>query len=203
MARAARGRARVNMLAPPVADDAPFRIHRYPADLIDRVTLRSGAVVTVRPVLPQDAALEQRFVRGLQPATRYRRFHVGTSELTDGLLRYFTQVDYSSHLALIAETFDDQGNEIQIADARYVRRSDEPVADFAVVVDDAWQGQGLGAYLMTALGRAARTAGILRLEGDVLAGNESMLSLGRRLGGTVSLHPEESRLLKVRVQLSD
>jgi acetyltransferase len=187
----------------PATGDAPFRIHHYPVNLIDRVTLRNGAKVTVRPVLPQDAALEQRFVKGLLPSTRYRRFHVGTSELSDSLLRYFTQIDYSGHLALIGETFDDGGNEIQVADARYIRRAGTKVADFAVVVDDSWQGQGLGGYLLKALGRAAHAEGIEMLEGDVLAGNEPMLNLARRLGAAVGRHPDEGRLLKVAMTMRD
>ncbi|HQY27791.1 MAG TPA: GNAT family N-acetyltransferase, partial [Burkholderiaceae bacterium] len=108
------------------AIDAPamFRIHRYPAALIDRVPLADGRSVLVRPVLPQDGELQQRFVRALSPASRYRRFHSALSELPHATLAYLTQVDYASHLALLAETFDEQGGEIQVAEARYVRRSD-------------------------------------------------------------------------------
>ena len=47
-----------------------FRIHRYPTTLIDRVQLRDGRSVTIRPVLPQDAALQQAFVAALSPAMR-------------------------------------------------------------------------------------------------------------------------------------
>ena len=46
-----------------------FRIHRYPTTLIDRVQQGDGRSVTIRPVLPQDAALQRAFVAALSPAT--------------------------------------------------------------------------------------------------------------------------------------
>ena len=44
-----------------------YRIHRYPSALIDRVSLADGRVVTLRPVLPQDADAERSFVGDLSP----------------------------------------------------------------------------------------------------------------------------------------
>ncbi|HMN66050.1 MAG TPA: hypothetical protein PKB08_13680, partial [Burkholderiaceae bacterium] len=55
-----------------LAAGAPTRysIARYPTTLIDRLSLADGRVVTIRPVLPQDAELAQRFVAGLSLETR-------------------------------------------------------------------------------------------------------------------------------------
>lgn len=188
------------MLAP--VDPMEYLIHRYPAALIDRLTLADGRKVTVRPVLPQDFGLEQQFVRDLGQETRYRRFLMGSAELPVSVLESFTQVDYCNQLALIAETFDEDGHERQIADARYVVIPSDPaegavVAEFALVIDDAWQRQGLGMTLMTTLMGAARGNGVTRIEGDVLATNNGMLTLVRRLGFAVTRHPEEGRLRKV------
>ena len=57
-------------------------------------------------------------------------------------MQRFTQVDYADHLALVAEVFVD-GRETVIAEARYVRRADPTVAEFAVSVAEAWQGKRL------------------------------------------------------------
>jgi acetyltransferase len=184
---------------------APFRIHRYPAALIDRVMLADGRYALVRPVLPQDDALQQRFVRELSPTSRYRRFHSALSELSDAALAYLTQVDYRWHLALLAETFDDDGNERQVAEARYVRRS-EPgemhVADFAIAVADGWQGQGLGARLLTVLADSALRAGLQRLEGSVMADNEPMRALISGRGGRLRADPDDARLLVATLELA-
>ena len=182
-----------------------FRIHRYPAALIDRVTLVDGRSVLVRPVLPQDGALHQRFVRELSPVSRYRRFHSAVSELPEATLDYLTQVDYASHLALLAETFDERDGEVQVAEARYVRRTDADeahVADFALAVADRWQGLGLGRRMLTALVDSARRAGVRRLEGSVLADNEPMCVLLRRNGWKLRIDPDDGRLLVARLELA-
>lgn len=184
---------------------AMFRIHRYPAALIDRVVLADGRSVLLRPVLPQDSDLHQRFVRELSPTSRYRRFHSALSELSGSTLAYLTQVDYASHLALLAETFDERGGEIQVAEARYVRRLDEDeahIADFAVAVADRWQGLGLGRHLLNALVASARNGGLRRLEGSVLADNEPMCALMHGLGWRLRRDPDDARLLVASLDLA-
>ena len=51
-----------------------YQIHRYPADLIDVVSLAGGRRVVVRPVLPQDEALTANFFGSLPGRARYDRF---------------------------------------------------------------------------------------------------------------------------------
>lgn len=185
-------------------ESAVFRIHRYPASLIDRVPLADGRSVLVRPVLPQDAPLQQRFVQALSARSRYRRFHSALSELSTGTLDYLTQVDYATHLALLAETFDERGDELQVAEARYVRREtarsagpagEGGVADFAIAVADEWQGCGLGSRMLEALVASARAAGLQRLEGSVLADNDPMRALVRSRGWRLRRDPEDARLV--------
>jgi len=181
-----------------------FQIHRYPTALIDRVQLRDGRSVTIRPVLPQDAALQQAFVQALSPATRYRRFHGPVKELPETTLRYMTEIDYASHLALLATTIDASQREIQVAEARWVRR--EPpdatdVADFALVVADDWQRAGLGALLLSMLADSAAAQGIRRLSGDVLADNESMCRLLKRSGWRQSRDRFDARLVVAQLDL--
>jgi acetyltransferase len=181
---------------------APYRIHRYPSALIDRIVLGDGRTVTVRPVLPQDAQAEQVFVASLSPSTRRRRFHLAVNALPESLLRKFTEIDYRTHVALVAEATGDIDDEpVLVADARYVVRDDASAADFAVVVADQWQGVGLGQELMRRLARHARRHGITHLLGDVQTGNEPMLALARKLGGQVAPALGEASLLRARFVL--
>ena len=170
-----------------VAAEAPYRIHRLPVDLIDRVTLADGRELIVRPVLPQDAEATQDFVRALSRTSRYRRFHAGLPMLPAPLLEGLTQVDHDRHVALVAQTVDD--TPVLVAEARYVRRDDEPVAEFALVVADDWQGQGLGRMLLERLGRHAARHGVLRLEGDVLHDNAPLFALVEHFGGRITSPP--------------
>jgi acetyltransferase len=126
------------------------------------------------------------FYAALSPRTRALRFHLSIKELPEELLREFTAVDYSAHVAFVAE---DRGTTVDrpvalVAEARYVRQTDSDSAEFALVVADDWRRAGLGTSLVRALLRKARLAGLRRLCGDVLAENRAtrgfLDSLGAR-----------------------
>ena len=75
----------------------------YPAHLVQRLTLKEGSEVTVRPIRPEDAEIEQSFVRELSDESRYNRFMDTLRELSPRLLAHFTRVDYDRHMALIID----------------------------------------------------------------------------------------------------
>jgi acetyltransferase len=146
----------------------------YPTELIDEVRLRDGRGVLVRPVLPPDASMHRAFVQSMSPTTRRYRFHAGVADLPDPVLRYLTEVDYVDHMALVGEVRADSGPR-QVAEARWVRRGDEPrTADFAIAVADDCQQGGLGHSLLDMLVRSATARGIDRLCGAVLRNNVRM-----------------------------
>ncbi len=99
---------------------APYRIHRYPSMLIDRVTLADARIVTVRPVLPQDVDAERAFVSELSPRSRRLRFHGAVNALPDSQLQAMTAIDYQVHVALIAEAIDELAVELVPGDRRHL-----------------------------------------------------------------------------------
>ena len=179
-----------------------YTLEHYPTRWIDVWHLPGGRRVTVRPVLPQDAELEQAMVRALSPASRYQRFFSPIRELPQGWLERLTQIDYHQQQALIAETFVGE-QAVAVAEARYVVDATGREAEFAVVVADDWRHLGLARRLLQALLRAAAEAGLQRMVGDVLATNPAMLSLARSLGFGVVRHPDGgAQVLRVQKTLS-
>jgi acetyltransferase len=178
-----------------------YQLHRYPADLIDVVWLRDGRRVLIRPVLPQDEALTSDFFGSLPARARYERFLAPVRDLPPALVKRFTNIDYASHLALLAETFDG-GRETVVAEARYARDGRDPsVAEFAVSVAEDWQGRGLAGRLLSKLICRAAGAGIARVVGETLAGNERMLHLARKAGFTVRPSAEVRGVVFLEKQL--
>jgi acetyltransferase len=176
-----------------------YTIPRYPVELIDRWTLADGTVLTLRPILPQDAAIETCFVQALSVESRYARFLSG-GRVTPETVRAFTAVDHDRHLAIVVTTWRD-GEEELVADGRYVREGDS--AEFAVVVADDWQGKGIGRRLIAALIRTARARGVRVLTGDVLSENRRMLGIVRDVGFAVRTNLEDPRLQRVDLRLAD
>jgi CRP-like cAMP-binding protein len=136
------------------------------------VTLRDGAKLHLRPVLPGD---NQRTAHGpieFSSETFYRRFQT-TRTPTAALMAYLFEVDYVDHFVWVLT----EGRAIDapiVADARYVRVESPTVAEIAFIVGDDYQGRGIGSFLMEALAVAARSEGIRRFTARVLADNLSM-----------------------------
>ncbi len=130
------------------------------------------------------------------------RFMFPLVTLTPELLARFTQIDYDREMALIATTVERDMEQI-VAVARYVTLADARVCEFAVVVADQWQGRGVATILLTRLIAYARSVGVGRMEGSVLAHNERMLSLLRTLGFTIHAQPSEAGVMQVSITLSE
>lgn len=168
----------------------------YPIELLRRRILFDGTPVTIRPIRADDAAIEQEFVRHLSDDSRYNRFMSELRELSPTKLRYFTQIDYDRHMAFVA-TVKRDGSEAEIGVARYASGAVGSHCEFAVAVDDAWQGSGVAGLLMISLMDAARERGFRTMEGYVLAHNHKMLKFARQLGFSVHRDPESGDTLRV------
>lgn len=171
-------------------------LHVYPQDLIEERELGDGSRLTVRPIRPEDAGIEQDFVRALSPESRRLRFMMAVKELSPEMLRRFTHVDYGRDMALIATCHED-GRERQIGVARYSANADGRSCEFAIVVADELRERGVGSILMDGLMRAARAQGLERMEGRVLAENTRMLQLMRDLGFTARRAPDEAEVMLI------
>tara|TARA_R110002096_G_scaffold8239_7_gene34588 strand:- start:5264 stop:6181 length:918 start_codon:yes stop_codon:yes gene_type:complete len=137
--------------------------------------------IMFRAIGPGDADIEQAFVRGLSDISKNLRFFSAMKQLSPQLLEQFTHPNFPGDYALIATSSDD-GSEREIGVARYLPTETPGVAEFAVVVADAWQGLGIASRLMHGVICVAAVAGVRRLEGVILRGNSRMLRLARKLG---------------------
>ncbi len=152
----------------------------YPREFEREFTLKDGARVRIRPVLPED---ETRFVTlygRLSRDTAYQRFFTIMKRLPPDWAYYFANVDYRRRMALVAERDLDWRPEL-IGVARYEPADEEDTAEVALVVQDYWQGKGLGTILLKEILRAGEANGIHRFRAYVLADNHRMLAMLSRL----------------------
>ena len=176
---------------------AHMAIYPYPVHLIQDWTMNDGKVVTIRPIRPEDADMEQEFVKAMSDESRYYRFMDTLRELTQTMLVRFTQIDYDREMALVATLPGDDGKENQIGVARYVLNPDGETVEFALAVGDDWQKCGVGRKLMTALIDCARMKGYRAVVGDVLSTNSKMFRLMTSLGFTIHPHPDDTAVKRV------
>jgi len=175
-------------------------IHPYPAHLVSQWQLPNGMDVTLRPIRPEDAEITQTFVRSLSEEAKYFRFMDAVRELSPAMLARLTQIDYDREMALLMVSEID-GQEVELGVARYATDASLTTAEFALVVDERWQHQGIGHKLMNVLMDAARAKGITHLEGEVLKSNHKMLHLVEGLGFRVEAHPDDDSIRRVSRRL--
>jgi RimJ/RimL family protein N-acetyltransferase len=150
-----------------------------PRDVERRVALGDGACVRIRPIKPEDESRLVALFERLSPRSVYHRFFTSYRRLPSEWYREFANVDYHARFALVAEHVTSDG--VKVRGVARWEPDDEPDAvEIALVVEDAWQGRGLGTALLDALLDAARRRGIHRFSADVLAENERMLRLLRK-----------------------
>ncbi len=181
---------------------AHMSIYPYPVHLIQEWQMNDGKVVTIRPIRPEDADMEQEFVKNMSDESRYYRFMDTLRELTQTMLVRFTQIDYDREMALVATIADEgedakEGRDLQIGVARYVVNPDGESVEFALAVGDDWQKCGVGRKLMTALVDCARMKGYRAVVGDVLSTNTKMFRLMTSLGFTIHPHPDDTAVKRV------
>ncbi len=175
-------------------------IHPYPAHLAKTVQLNDGTDIVIRPIRPEDAEIEAKFIRDLSAEARYFRFMNSIQQLSQEMLVRFTQIDYHDEMALIAVTQTKDGEE-QIGVTRYTTNVDKTSCEFALVVSDKWQGRGIGHHLMRNLMDVARDRDLELIEGQVLSKNNRMLDLMKSLNFSISNDPDDVEIKRVEARL--
>jgi len=164
------------------------------------IALRDDSHVRIRQGHSADRELLLRGFERLSPESRYRRFLAPMPELSESLVRYLTEIDHHDHEAMIA--LDEETGE-GVGVARYVRDADRhEVAEVAVTVIDDWQGRGLGTLLLEVISARAREEGITTFTALMLAANEEMLDMLKRLD-PVRIVDREAGRVEVEVPIPE
>jgi RimJ/RimL family protein N-acetyltransferase len=162
----------------------------------DRVILRDGSIIVVRPLATGDVAAIAAWFEGLGPETRHARFLGGVAMLDERTRSQLAQVDHRDHEALTAVAPDGA----VVGMARYIRLQRSSTAEVAVAVADHWRGRGIATLLLRQIAGRARAAGIDCLTALCLASNTAVLGLLSRLG-PMTTTPPDAEVIEVRINL--
>lgn len=175
-------------------------IHPYPARMVEDQQLADGTDIILRPIRPDDTELVTAFVDTLSSEAKYFRFMHALQHLSPEMLVRFTQIDYDLEMAVVAVEPAEGGRLLGVA--RYLSNPDKVSCEFALVVSDARQNQGLGHRLMNKLIEVAHDRGISVIEGEVLANNHKMLGLMKSLDFSIANDPEDMNVKIVSKRIS-
>ena len=159
---------------------------------------RDGRALRLRPIDGADtAALMRAFARMTPEQVRLRVFHALT-ELPEPVARFLCNVDTDKVAAFVVT--DEDGGEIR-GEARVFLDPVTESAEFAIAIDPAFTGVGVGWALMTRLIETSRDRGMREIWGHVLTENAAMLDLAARLGFDRENVGDEPGMLRVRREI--
>jgi len=151
--------------------------------------LRDGRQIQIRALRPTDEAEMLAAVDRASAQSLYQRFFGVKRGFTEKEVSFFMNVDFASHVALVAVTQEGDRDRI-IGGGRYVVGA-PGTAELAFTVEDDYQGLGVGSSLLRHLGELARRAGLRELTAEVLATNTAMLRLFEKSGFRLEAKPQE------------
>lgn len=162
-------------------------------------TLRDGRRLEIRALKPADRAglldaVAKTSMQGLQ-----RRFFAPKRAFSEKEIAYFVNVDFVSHVALVAE-LEEAGRPVIAGGARYIV-TEPGHAEAAFLVDDAHQGLGIATCLMRHLAAIARDAKLSALVAEVLPENAPMLKVFEKSGLAMTVSREDG-VMHVTLDLS-
>ncbi|MCE9589241.1 MAG: bifunctional acetate--CoA ligase family protein/GNAT family N-acetyltransferase [Planctomycetes bacterium] len=171
--------------ATPEQDLPRAAIRPYPVRYAEPWRLRDGTPITIRPIRPEDEKLLVRFHETLSPeSVYYRYFNVFklSERIAHDRLSRICFIDYDRAMVLVAERDAPAGGKQIIGVARLTKHHDAGEGEWASLISDEYQRQGLGTELIRRLIRFARDEKMTRLVADILPQNIAMQRVATKLG---------------------
>ncbi len=159
----------------------------YPSRYTTDWLMKDGTRVTLRPIRPEDEPLEQEMLTTISPTTLKQRFFSPIKAWTHDTLVRLCNIDYEREVALVA-VLPEQNRIIAIG--RLIIQPDLSSGEFAILVHDKFQKQGLGHKLVSLLIGIGMEKGLDQIEGIVLSDNDKMIDLAKSLGFKRKMLPD-------------
>ncbi|MBB6430432.1 bifunctional acetate--CoA ligase family protein/GNAT family N-acetyltransferase [Algisphaera agarilytica] len=199
--------ARVMTDDAPVTPDARLShlaIHPYQAKLEESFTLADGSTVVVRPIRPADEPAWHDMVASCSPDTLQARFFQSIGKTTHAMATRYCYIDYDREMALVAMLPADSpdGEEKMIGVGRLICEPDGRSAEYAVLVADGYQGQGLGLTLTERCLDVARAMDVQRVYGTTSVNNPRMVATFKDHGFEIAPDPEDDSLVTAELALT-
>jgi acyl-CoA hydrolase/GNAT superfamily N-acetyltransferase len=148
----------------------------YPMDVATEHIFKDGLRVRFRAIKPSDEEAMRRLFYRFSNQTVLRRFFYPISTMPHNKMQEYVNVDYS-HMMSVVALVRKSGQETIIAEARYAKDEQSAIGELAFVVDEKYQGIGIGSYLYEMLIRLAQDRGLKGFSAEVLQANQSMMKV--------------------------
>lgn len=180
-------------------------IRPYPNRYVKPFTGKKRMRVLIRPIRPEDEPLMADFHKTLSDRSVYLRyFNVMkfSQRVAHERLSRMCHIDYDRAIALVAELKNKKGEREIVGVGRLTNIHGTDDAEYAILISDQCQGQGLGTELLSRLVEIGREEGVARIVADILPENQEMQAVSRKVGFTMSPTPD-GELIHAEISLQE
>ncbi|MGY3486519.1 acetyltransferase [Bradyrhizobium sp. USDA 4011] len=174
-------------------------VRPYPSQWEGELALRDGSRVVIRPLRPEDEPMVESFFRRVTAEDLRLRFFQAMKNFSHAFIARLTQLDYARAMVFAAL---DPSTGAMVGAVQLHSDSLYENAEYAILLQSDLKGRGFGWALMQLLIQYARSEGLKRLSGEVLAENTTMLNMCHELGFTAVTAPTDHRIVNVVLDLS-
>src|SRR3989339_374987 len=160
-------------------------ISPYPKEYITQFKMKNKKLVIIRPIRPEDEPLERELFKIFSKETQRHRFFHLIKDISHELLQRYTHIDYDREIALIAELTERKRKKI-IGVVRLISDPYNESAEFATVIGDPWQYQGLGNKFTDYILEIAKSRGLKRVYAKFYKDNNPIISIFKKRGFEIS-----------------
>ncbi len=178
-------------LAKPAKPFAHLALRPYPEEFVDRARLSDGTEVLLRPIKPEDEPLWLALLGSCSKESIYSRFRYFFFWQSHDVASRYCYIDYDRELALVAEVGQGEARKL-IGVGRLIAEPGRETAEYAVLVQDAWQDRGLGGMLTDRCLDIARRWGIRKITAITTSDNPRMVAVFEKRGFRVEKDLESS-----------
>jgi acetyltransferase len=156
-------------------------VRPYPAEYTRTATLRDGSQVTLRAIRPEDEAAWRELISVCSPESIRFRFNYIFQGTTHEMASRYCIIDYDREMAILAEKAENGSRKI-LGVGRFRMDKTRESADYAILVGDPWQGQGIGKLLTNYCVEIAKGWGLKQLVAETCRPNARMLGILHKQG---------------------
>jgi acyl-CoA hydrolase/GNAT superfamily N-acetyltransferase len=153
--------------------------HLYPADILIERSFKGDTLVRFRPIKPSDEEGMRRLFYRFSDESVYARYFGHIRTMPHAKMQEYVNVDWSHTLSVVGLVGVPGQGQI-VAEARYIREGKRPYAEIVFIVDENYQGLGIGTFMYELLIRLAKDRGLKGFTADVLFSNLGMMKVFRK-----------------------
>jgi acetyltransferase len=170
---------------------AHLALHPYPEKLVRTVRLNETLPLVLRPIKPEDESLWLEMIGRCSKESLYSRFRYFFQWLSHETATRFCFNDYDREIAIVAELNED-GNRKLLGVGRLIADPDHETAEYAILIEDAWQKKDLGNLITDYCIEIAKSWKLKRFVAQTTTDNKRMISVFRKRDFEISINSEDS-----------